>query len=110
MIIYQVLAFITALLVISYMITIWAYSADYNITDHHTKFKSLADNKCFPKSYVKPATEMLAMISMFWDTIYWLGVTSFIIACVFIVIELIAIALRKAEWRCSPVGVQNEEY
>lgn len=95
MVIYQVIAFIIALLVISYMITIWAYSADYNITDHYNKYKVLIDNGCLPSDYAKPAKDMLTEINMFWDTIYWLGVTAFIVACVWMVIELIAIALRS---------------
>jgi len=92
------------------MITIWAYSADYNINDHYTRYKALIDHNCLPADYAKPAKDMLTEINMFWDTIYWLGVTAFIIACVFIVVELVAIALRKPEWRCNPTANLDEEY
>lgn len=104
MTIYQILAFILAFLVIAYMITIWAYSADYDISAHGNRFKNLTSNDCFPKAYKKPANDLQSLINLFWDSIYTIGVIAFILACIFIVVELIAIILRQPEWRCSPLG------
>lgn len=106
---YQLLSIIAALLVITYMTIIWIYSYSTNISDHYNKFNKMNMADCFPSSYTKAAQQLLLLVNMYWDTIYYLGLANFIVACVFVVVDLSAAILREPEWMCSAVGVVEDQ-
>lgn len=101
----NVLAIITAILIIVFAIMCMVYYSDDNISSLQSKFKKAVDNKCLIDSYRPPAEYLNNYINLIWDVCYPLGIALFVCSIVFLVLIFVAFITRisKGVSPCSPI-------
>lgn len=100
----NILAIVTAILIIVFAIICMVHYSDDNISSVQKKFSNAIENNCLIDTYRAPAEYLHKYNKLIWDVCYPLGISLFIISIVFLILIFLAFVVRisKGVSPCSP--------